>query len=69
MGKGNQAEGEGKGIQVVEVLGMVLVQGFDTFVVHKAYYTGHTCKDCSPLALASGNTCGKQHPLIAKITS
>lgn len=38
---------------------MVAVQDFDTQVrVHMADYTDHTCMDYSPLALASGNTCG-----------
>lgn len=39
---------------------MVLVQGFGRQVKeHTADYTDHTCMDYSPLASASGNTCGE----------
>lgn len=49
---------------------MVLVQGLDTQVRgHMADYIDRTCMDYTPLALASGNTCGevgKKHTLAAK---
>lgn len=73
IAEGNKAVEE-RGIQVVEVLDMVLVQGFDTQVrVHMADYTDHTCMDYSPLALASGNTLGnlgklgKEVPVPVKV--
>lgn len=38
---------------------MALVQGFDTLVrVRMADYIDRICMDYTPLALASGNTCG-----------
>lgn len=55
---GNKAVEE-KGIQVAEVLDMVVVQGSEIQVMgHMADYTGHTCMDYSLLALAFGNTLG-----------
>lgn len=58
IAEGNKAVEE-KNIQVVEVVDMVLVPGSDTWVrAHMADYIDCTCMDCSPWALASGNTCG-----------
>lgn len=65
---GNKAVEE-KGIQVAEVLDMVVVQGSEIQVMgHTADYTGHTCMDYSLLALAFGNTCVKEkkHTVVVK---